>query len=180
MKQHHQYYLCTTAVWKSLQKKYIISISIHKNPIFEGALSRTFTIFSGLVENLLVSPQKILPPSPPPRNTKKGHVFNINVIDFPYYIFFCQTAVGTCFKHLYSYFQILYLYFHIPQLVPTVAIYAHATPPKFCTNCWKGIIYFGHAFSYLCTFVFFYLCICVSVYQHQLLQFKLTRWLGIL
>ena len=66
-----------TAVWKSLQKKYIISISIHKNPIFEGALSRTFTIFSGLVENLLESPQKFLPPSPAPRNTKKTHVFQI-------------------------------------------------------------------------------------------------------
>ena len=64
----------STAVWKSLQKKYIISISIHKNPIFEGAISRTFTIFSGLVENLLVSPQHFLAPSAPPRNTKKGHV----------------------------------------------------------------------------------------------------------
>ncbi len=50
---------------------------MHKSPIFEGALSRTFTIFSGLVENLLGSPQKILPPSPPPRNTKKRHVFQI-------------------------------------------------------------------------------------------------------
>ena len=70
----------STAVWKSLQKKYIISISIHKNPIFEGALSRTFTICSGLVENVLESPQKILAPSAPPRNTKKGHVFQFLVI----------------------------------------------------------------------------------------------------
>ena len=46
-----------------------------QNPIFEGALSRTFTILSGLVENLLGSPQKILPPLPPPRNTKKRHFF---------------------------------------------------------------------------------------------------------
>ena len=50
---------------------------MHKSPIFEGALSRTFTIFSGLVENLLGSPQKILAPSAPPRNTKKRHVFQI-------------------------------------------------------------------------------------------------------
>ena len=57
--------------------EYIPDKPIHKNPIFEGALSRTFTIFSGLVENLLESLQKILPPSPPPRNTKKTHVFQI-------------------------------------------------------------------------------------------------------
>ena len=50
---------------------------MHKSPIFEGALSRTFTILSGLVENLLGSPQKILAPSAPPRNTKKRHVFQI-------------------------------------------------------------------------------------------------------
>ena len=65
----------STAVWKSLQKKYIISISIHKNPIFEGAILRTFTFFSGLVENLLVSPKKNLAPSAPPRNTKKRACF---------------------------------------------------------------------------------------------------------
>ena len=73
--------------------EYILEKPIHKNPIFEGAHSRTFTIFSGLVENPLESPQKFLAPSAPPRNTKKRHVFNINVIDFPYYIFLCQTAV---------------------------------------------------------------------------------------
>ena len=57
--------------------EYIPDKPIHKNPIFEGAISRTFTIFSGLVENLLESPQKFLPPLPPPRNTKKLHVFQI-------------------------------------------------------------------------------------------------------
>ena len=60
--------------------EYIPENPIHKNPIFEGALSRTFTIFSGLVENPLGIPQKILPPSPPPRNTKKAHVFQFLVI----------------------------------------------------------------------------------------------------
>ena len=60
--------------------EYIPDKPIHKNPIFEGALSRTFTIFSGLVENLLESPQKVLAPSAPPRNTKKGHVFQFLVI----------------------------------------------------------------------------------------------------
>ena len=54
--------------------------AMHKSPIFEGALSRTFTILSGLVENLQGSPQKILPPLPPPRSTKKRHVFQI--LDF--------------------------------------------------------------------------------------------------
>ena len=54
-----------------------VNRAMHKSPIFEGALSRTFTILLGLVENLLGSPQKILPPSPPPRNTKKRHVFQI-------------------------------------------------------------------------------------------------------
>ena len=57
--------------------EYIPEKPIHKNPIFEGAHSRTFTIFSGLVENPLGSPQKILAPSAPPRNTKKLHVFQI-------------------------------------------------------------------------------------------------------
>ena len=54
-----------------------VNRAMHKSPIFEGALSRTFTILSGLVENLLGSPQKILAPSAPPRNTKKRHVFQI-------------------------------------------------------------------------------------------------------
>ena len=57
--------------------EYIPEKPIHKNPIFEGAHSRTFTIFSGLVENLLESAQFFLSPSSPPRNTKKGHVFQI-------------------------------------------------------------------------------------------------------
>jgi len=38
---------------------------------------RTFTTLSGLVENLLGNSQKILPPLPPPRSTKKRHVFQI-------------------------------------------------------------------------------------------------------
>ena len=56
--------------------EYIPEKPIHKNPIFEGAISRNFTIFSGLVENLLVSPQNFLAPLAPPRNTKKKACFS--------------------------------------------------------------------------------------------------------
>ena len=60
--------------------------------------------------------------------------------------------------YIFSYLKLLCLYFHIPQLLPTVAIYACAAPPKFCTKCCTGT----PLLSFLCIYLYVVnVCICV-------------------
>ena len=60
--------------------------------------------------------------------------------------------------YIFSYLKLLCLYFHIPQLLPTVAIYACAAPPKFCTKCCTGT----PLLLFLCIYLYVVnMCICV-------------------